>query len=190
MPTLYRDGQVVDPDRVEIYYKDFVHRTDVGPLPPGLRMLSGDVTGTLPRPDLQQGARWECEGAEASASIPAGCTGEEIAVRVNFPDCWNGRDLDSPDHLGHMAYSTFDLDSFAFACPASHPVHVPAVQVNAIYPLPDGTGVTVASGAPNTAHADFFSAWRPGEQERLVVDALKNNQACAAGICIPLPRIP
>lgn len=27
-----------------------------------------------------------------------------IMANVRFPTCWNGKDLDSPDHMSHMAY--------------------------------------------------------------------------------------
>ena len=47
-----------------------------------------------------------------------------LELHVNFPDCWDGKHLDSPDHQSHMAYSR------AYVCPASHPVKVPLIRLN------------------------------------------------------------
>jgi len=46
----------------------------------------------------------------------------------HFPPCWNGKDLDSPNHQDHM-YNTVTSEAFpnAPACPKSHPVRVPQV---------------------------------------------------------------
>jgi hypothetical protein len=46
--------------------------------------------------------------------------------------CWDGKNLDSPDHQAHVAYptagpATFDTDGGA--CPATHPVKVPQVML-------------------------------------------------------------
>lgn len=187
VPTLYRDGQPVDAVDVNIYYQDFLREGEVQAFPPDLRVRAGDPTG-MDTADLR--ARWECTGAAASASIPSGCT-DDVTLRISFPDCWNGVDLDGPDHRSHLAYSAFALESFALACPASHPVQVPGLQINIRYPIRDGNGVTLASGDPVTAHGDFFNGWRPGEQERLVIDCLRSNRACLADILsVPLPRLP
>ena len=38
-----------------------------------------------------------------------------LELHVNFPDCWDGKRLDSPDHHSHMAYST------DYVCPRHTP---------------------------------------------------------------------
>ena len=42
--------------------------------------------------------------------------------------CWDGKNLDSPDHQSHM-YNTVTSEGFtnAPACPSSHPIRVPQV---------------------------------------------------------------
>ena len=63
-----------------------------------------------------------------------------LALHVAFPNCWNGRDLDSADHRSHMAYGELGL------CPPSHPVEVPTINLNLRYPVRGGPGFELASG--------------------------------------------
>lgn len=32
-----------------------------------------------------------------------------IMVNVRFPTCWDGKNLDSPDHMSHVAYRTLPI---------------------------------------------------------------------------------
>jgi hypothetical protein len=94
-----------------------------------------------------------------------------VELHVNFPDCWDGKHLDTPDHRSHMAYSR------NWVCPASHPVKVPLIRLNIRYPLLDGRGVELASGGQLTAHADFFNAWDERKLAKLV-DACFHGRPC------------
>jgi hypothetical protein len=87
-----------------------------------------------------------------------------LQLHINFPDCWDGKRLDSPDHKSHMAYSR------AFVCPASHPVKVPLIRLTIGYPITSGRGVTLASGGRFSAHADFINAWNQRVLAKLVDD--------------------
>jgi Domain of unknown function (DUF1996) len=178
VPALYRNGHVVKPLEAIIYYRirsiDRVH-----PFPPGLKIVAGNAGATVP-----QSTRivfWNCAyppgPAEPSASVPK-CSRPRprmlrrrsagyLRLNVNFPDCWDGKRLDSPDHRSHMAYSS------RLRCPASHPVKVPSLRLTVAYPIPGGAGLALASGGLYSGHADFFNAWKQGELKRLV-------EACAA----------
>jgi hypothetical protein len=103
--------------------------------------------------------------------ISAGSSGQ-ITMRINFPDCWDGQHLDSPDHKSHMAYSNRG------GCPASHPVVVPQLVTFVRYDTPGGSGVTLASGAWYTFHADFFNAWHPRTQEALIDRCIHGGVHC------------
>ena len=85
-----------------------------------------------------------------------------LELHVNFPDCWDGRHLDSADHHSHMAYSR------DYVCPRSHPVKVPLIRLNVRYPISGAAGVFLASGGLLTGHADFINAWDQRFLERLV----------------------
>ena len=49
-------------------------------------------------------------------------------LTVSDTRCWDGKNLDSPDHQSHM-FNTVTSEGFtnAPACPASHPIRVPQV---------------------------------------------------------------
>ena len=75
-----------------------------------------------------------------SSTAPT-CPGPTLTIHINFPDCWNGTALDSPDHKSHLAYHNPDG-----TCPAGFPVPIPRVRVNVHYPTTGGSGVALASG--------------------------------------------
>lgn len=74
-----------------------------------------------------------------------------LQLRVTFPNCWNGRTLDSGDHKRHMKYPSRGR------CPASHPVALPGLVLVVLYP-PVPLGAMVATGHFG-AHADFMNGW-------------------------------
>jgi hypothetical protein len=83
-------------------------------------------------------------------------------MQVFFPMCWDGVNLDSPDHRSHMAYSSrFNGGD----CPATHPVRLPALFFEAFYAIdkfPHGTGrqpFVLSNGDPTGYgfHGDFVS---------------------------------
>ena len=92
---------------------------------------------------------WSCGavgGKPRFFTIPA-CTADQmLQLQVTFPNCWDGRRLDSADRQQHMKYAARGL------CPASVPL-----------------GSQVASGRFG-AHADFINGWNQTELERLVAE--------------------
>ena len=149
-PALYADGLKVTPLRAHAYY---ARRTfaKVQPPPSGLRIVAGGTARTV---------RFTCiveRMPKASASMARGCPQGAFSIGIKFPDCWNGTDLDSADHRSHMAYSQDGV------CPATHPVAIARLQLFVAYPAPrPDAALTLASGALDSAHADFFNAWDPG----------------------------
>jgi hypothetical protein len=178
VPTLLDpSGHAVEPVRTVIYYR----RRTVQPsaaFPPGLRMVAGDAHSTSPQ---RLGVTsWDCgfSGSyEQTATIPTCPPGRRtmLALHVVFPNCWNGQDLDSPDHTSHMAYAEQGL------CPASHPVEVPSISINLRYPVRGGRRFELASGGQFSGHADFFNSWNQRELERLVAACLNRQAHCGRG---------
>jgi len=174
MPTLLLNGQMIPPTGATIYYR----RKTLAPLrafPAGFKMIAGDRHATSPQG--MQITYWNCGAASsvpASTEIPT-CPsprGQGLRLHVNFPSCWDGRHLDSADHQSHVAYAVRG------ACPASHPVAVPAISLIYRYPINGGSGVTVSSGGQYSAHADFFNAWRQGTLTSLVNNCLNALRHC------------
>jgi hypothetical protein len=161
VPTLFVNGRAVNPRGAIVYY---IRRTrgPVQAFPAGLKVIAGDATATR-----AQGARvtyWLC-GRLASASLagcPEGFRFHGVALVVKFPNCWNGTSLDSANHKSHLAYSSDG------ACPASHPVAVPALAIIVRYPALGAGPITLSSGGQLSGHADFINAWDQDVLQRLV----------------------
>ncbi|MGQ5264452.1 DUF1996 domain-containing protein [Micromonospora sp. ZYX-F-536] len=177
VPTLYNNNVPVEPTIVTFYYLGEGVRADVvaatQPIPQGLRIVAGNARATGPNESI---ARWSCLHAGHVApskdfvTCPAGTMMESY---LDFPQCWNGRDLDSPDHKSHMAYPVNQ------ACPATHPVHVPKLRQVLRYPVNGNPAqFRLASGAGYTMHGDFFNAWPVAEMARRVQDCIRPVIKC------------
>jgi Domain of unknown function (DUF1996) len=159
-PTLYVRTDPIVPLAGIVYY---VKRTTapVVPFPVGLKMVAGNANATK-----AQGkgiVAWSCGGIGGKprfTALPACREDQGLELRVHFPDCWNGKALDSPDHKRHMAYSS------AGVCPDSHPVPVPMLAVVLLYPTVPARA-QLASGRFG-GHADFMNGWEPDAFARLV----------------------
>jgi Domain of unknown function (DUF1996) len=161
VPTLYAGGRPLRPLAGAAYY---VRRTSgpVQPLPAGLKMIAGDQRARRPQPLGVTG--WGCGGLGAtprSSVIPACGPDESIHFRVTFQNCWNGKDIDSPDHKRHVAYAV------AGRCPRSHPVAMPTIVLILLYPSSEHGRPLQASGRYG-AHADFINGWEQETLARLV----------------------
>lgn len=173
-PTLYVAGKPVEPDDAKIYYR---RRTlqRVRSFPAGLEMIGGNSTATTPQ--SQRITYWDCGENQhgrfpPTSAIPTCTGGKNLSLHVRFPDCWNGRNLDSVDHKSHVAYST------AGRCPASHPVALPSIDLIVRYPIAPGADAELASGGQFSGHADFINAWQQDGLRRLVDDCLNALRAC------------
>lgn len=154
-PSLVRDGDAVTPSGMTAYYRvaPGVEPTEVVAYPLGLAAIAGDATGAAPQPSGVVG--FGCgRGGPVAATIPACDAGSPLQLRVTFPDCWDGEHLDSPDHRAHLAYSASD------GCGGDHAVSLPRLTLVIHYPVTgDPAGLSLASGEPQTAHADFLNGW-------------------------------
>jgi len=76
----------------------------------GFRMFVGDVNAR----SLSEAARfrqltyvcmdtWTQRQPETMAFPTKKCK-EGIMTSIRFPTCWDGKNLDSPDHMAHMSY--------------------------------------------------------------------------------------
>lgn len=166
VPTLYdAAGQIIPVEHGTFYYS--VHVADPASLqafPLGLKIIAGQATAAAP-PNPSY-FKWSCQGANTSSTTDfVVCAADEkLELLINFPDCWNGVDLDSADHKQHMTYAVNQ------ACPASHPVAVPRLQFKLRYATGGEAGMRLASGPGYTVHADFFNAWD--------ADAFENRMNC------------
>lgn len=180
VPTLYNNNAPVEPTITTFYYLGEGVRPDITariqPFPLGLRIVAGNARAT--GPDATTIARWSCLHAGhvvASKDFVTCPSGTMLESYLDFPQCWNGRDLDSADHKSHMAYPVGDQ------CPSSHPVPVPKLRQVLRYPVSGNpAGFRLASGGGFTMHGDFFNAWPVAELERRVRDCIRPIIKCGA----------
>jgi len=176
VPTVYDDKTPVRTRKATFYYRaDNVDPRSVSPYPRGLRVIAGNAKATGPVKPLV--GQWGCQGTGLGGfdGIPSCPAGADLELLLRFPDCWDGRRLDSPDHKRHMAYST------AGRCPSSHRVAVPRLEYKIRYASRGGRGVALASGPGYTVHGDFFNAWAAGPLARRIRDCLHEEIKCGPG---------
>lgn len=204
MPAMMNGkGQVVRPDYVSIYYKQFPKGAPqcdrnskrfvgicVG-VARGLKMLFGfDMINH--RPGEKFSFKCEKPGAWGSNQpnivlAAKGCAeGAQLFASITSPMCWNGK-LDSPDHRSHL----FSPAS-GQVCPASHPYVIPQFTQTSVYttdadldrsglwPLPPGTTTwhlssDVMPGMPVMMPGSTFHADWFGAWDDTVLAMWKDN---------------
>ncbi len=189
--TIDADGVPMRPIRMIIYYKSGyfgVLPEDVEVFPQGLRMIAG-TRATDPEPSPFINYTCVSRGYDPRRTFPSCPAGDVLVMTVRFPQCWNGMDLDAPDHRSHMAYANG-------GCPPTHPVPLPEVTYNVEYAVPAGgtTGWFLSSdevgGLPGASlHADWFAAWDPAIAEEFVESCINEAVDCHAHLLGPFREI-
>src|SRR5215210_4582700 len=114
VPALYEDGVRALPTGQQanalVYYRRIgaPEGTLVQPFPPGLKMLIGNAHAMSPQenPGLGTTIEFFCGFGSDSplASPPTHCDTGIMVISFTFPNCWDGNNVDSPDHISHMSY--------------------------------------------------------------------------------------
>jgi hypothetical protein len=173
-PAVYRDGTPVVPAGSVAYYRPGpgVDPATVRAHPAGLVMISGDAATSKPQP--LEVAAWRCGASPLLHTEPPICPRTApLGVRIAFPDCWDGKGLDSTDHRSHVAHSE------GGRCPDDHPVALAQLIFEVHYPVSgDSGGLELASGGTWGVHADFVNAWDQETLEREVRVCLNRSKVC------------
>jgi hypothetical protein len=203
-------GNVVRPDYVSIYYKqrpqsDPVVSNPSNPkyfgkavqLPNGIKFIFGwDPTGI--NSGKTGGAWFNCQGPSAKpgkyqslSTALANCpAGNQVGAVIEAPECWDGKNLDTPDHRSHVAYASYGTWGY-LKCPSTHPYNIPAFTLGAWYTVAAGDNTSLwelssdhmAPGQPkgHTFHADFFMAWDPAVHDMWWQNCINKLLNCSAG---------
>lgn len=149
-------------------------------LPAGLRMIAGDMHASTPQ--ATGVTSWQCTGSAGRASsrqsrvVPRCAAGQQLAAWVRFPDCWNGRTLDSIDHRSHMAYAVRGR------CSSTHPVELMKLVLRFTWTARPASAKAVTFGdgmvASTGFHADFWNAWHQPALEQLRWDCIEVARSC------------
>lgn len=168
VPALYENGHKVQPSSMNAYYtpgpKDY--RT-IEPFPRGLKMLVKDADAST----------WYCGHPTNTArfyeEVPLCAAGEHLGLKIVFPDCWDGKYLDVPDHMKHLDFAD------GSKCPASHPVPVPQLILFIDYMEARGGNVDLAPlDNPSAPHADFVNSWDQTMLIKFVRDCINAGVHC------------
>jgi hypothetical protein len=112
------------------------------------------------------------------------CGGDIINASIEFPECWDGRNLDSADHRSHLKYVT-DRQS----CPTSHPVRLPRISILLYFQgqrSVSGWHLSAdkhhSGGQPGgSLHADWFGGWNDDAMDLWINGCMKRARNCSFG---------
>lgn len=159
---------------VTVYYiPPYDGMTNVTAFKPGFRMLVGDAALRVAEGQQRQlchrcyveedytggsGGGAPCTGSD-TASLPAQPCKGGIRTTITFPTCWDGKNVDSPDHKSHVAYPSSGTFESVGPCPATHPVRLPQLMYEVMWDvslthLSKSMLLFSSKSIPNCGHPD------------------------------------
>jgi hypothetical protein len=163
--------------------------------PKGFKMIAGNPYLRSDQGTLESRAlSWACidysHGSAATGYIPDKNCPENLRMQLIFPSCWDGINLDSPDHKSHGITPSTGLMVVAYpslvdngVCPSTHPVRLVTLfyeiewriqdfqdkWYNSSHPFVLSTGDPTGYGL----HGDFQTGW----DVKVLQDALNTCNA-------------
>ena len=164
-PTLQANLIDVDPTEMAVYLRT---PTEADPSaivtpPNGLELMSVRSGWTCARTDEPAAQMQYCPPPSTTRLI------------LEYPDCWDGKNLSSVDHYSHVAVSVRGQ------CPTTHPKMIPQMATEIRYELKKfskDTTYALSSGALDTAHADAILVWDQKVLAKEIRSCIKRRVNC------------
>ena len=161
------------------------------PLPRGLRFVFGG---------LDQPARFKCVSADEKHNVTdwlptmqqalSLCSvGEHLDIAQSTPECWDGKNLDSPDHRSHLVFLLRDANTGKEYCPSTHPYLIPRLHFQRFFTIRSDDVTSswrlssdMAGDTPGaSAHADYIMAWNDNIMDRWMAACINKLLTCSDG---------
>ncbi|KAI1336495.1 hypothetical protein F5Y15DRAFT_418803 [Xylariaceae sp. FL0016] len=185
--------------------------------PKGFRMLAGDpMLRNYSDVPAQRAVSFVCLGVEGPATpdLPRQNCPNGLRAQLSFPSCWDGRNLDAPDHRSHMAYPSGVDTGY---CPPTHPRRFISIFYEVTWSVDDFKDMWYGGGGDKQQqqpfvfsngdptgygyHADFINGWELGALQRAIDECTDDSgviERCGAltlrsdeemAACRVLPRV-
>ena len=191
-------GNAVRPDYIAVYYKrlpkdspecqqrgdECVAQPDGIKYITGYDMLGGPTTGG---PHVWCREKTYRDLPETIEQCGPDIT--EILMKVSSPDCWDGKNLDSPDHRSHVASASYGNVGI-YQCPKTHPKIIPQFTLAAHYTVAPGDDISLwrlssdamAGTAPGGSfHTDLWDAWDDQTKATWTANCIDKLLTCVDG---------
>ena len=165
VPSLFANGSPLGPLNMAVYVRTpySADPRSVTVPPNGLELMSVR-------------AGWTCARTQTPTASWAHCPRTAITrLILEYPDCWNGKDLRSPNHFAHVA------SSMNGQCPSSHPVMLPQLVTEVRYDfhgLTSASTLYFSSGTLQGAHGDMIISWDQSTLKRDIESCIVRIVTC------------